>query len=138
MQRDAMKLQQAMLGETPEALDPVDVVCAPRELVLRVVNSIVFRVTDINQPVVAAPAIRMDNCFGRSATTNNSLQSSLRAVGHDLSIDTTFALQESEDRSLTRSPTPALTANSARAEVAFINCTSPENGETRSHSSAIR
>src|SRR5437762_2086606 len=101
MRRDTMKLLQAMLGETPETLDAVNMVCATRELVLPMIDSIVLRVADINQAIVAAPPVRVDDRLRGNATANNGLQSSLLAVGHDLRIDTAFALQEAEDRCLT-------------------------------------
>jgi hypothetical protein len=81
-----MKLLQAIFSEAPEALYPVDVVCAPRKLVLPMVNSIGFRVPDINEAVVAAPSVRVNDRLNSNATANNRLQSSLRAVGHDLRI----------------------------------------------------
>src|SRR2546423_1820420 len=121
MRRDAVELLQAMFSEAPEALNAIDVMCAPRKLVLPVVDSVVLRVADINEAIVAAPPVRVDDCLRLDATANNSLQSSLRAVGDDLRLDTAFALQESEDRSLTCCTTTALTSNTASAEVVSIN-----------------
>ena len=54
VRRDAVELPQAMFSEAPEALDAVDVVRATRELVLPVINSVVLRVPDIDEAVVAA------------------------------------------------------------------------------------
>lgn len=121
MRRDSVELLQAMLGETPEALNAVDVVRATRELVLPMINSIVLRVADINEAVIAAPPVRVDNCLGSDATADNGLQSGLRAVGHDLRIDFAAPLQQPEDGCLTRGATTALASDSASAEVALVN-----------------
>ena len=119
--RNAVELLQAMFGETPEALDAVDVVRASGELILPVMDSVVLRVADINEAVIAAPPVRVDDRLGCDATADNRLQSNLRAVRHNLRIDFAAPLQETEDGSLTRRPATALTAHAARAEVAFID-----------------
>ena len=95
-----MKLLQAMFSKAPEALDTVDVVRATGELILSMVDSVMLRVADINQSVIAPPAVRVDDCLRANATANNSLQSGFRAVRHDLCIDFAAPLQETEDGSL--------------------------------------
>jgi hypothetical protein len=59
--RDTVELLEPVLGEAPEALDPVDVTAATGELVGRVVDPEVLRVPDIDQAVVAAPAVAVDD-----------------------------------------------------------------------------
>ncbi len=71
--RYAIELLKPALGKTPEALNAVDVCRAPSKLIRPVRDSEVFRVADINQSIIAAPTIRMDDRFGRDATTNNGL-----------------------------------------------------------------
>lgn len=121
MRCNPMKLLQAMPGETPEALNAVEMMCAVCKLILAMIDSIVPPVPDLHQAIIAAPPVRMNNCLRGNSTANNGLQSSLQAVGHDLRIDTTFALQESEDRSLATCSTPAPASDTASAEVTFIN-----------------
>ena len=58
-----MKLLQAMFGKTPKALDAVDVMRAAGELILAVIDSVVLRVADVNDSVVAAPAVTMGDRF---------------------------------------------------------------------------
>lgn len=87
-----------------------------------------LRVADINQPVVATPSIRVDDCLRCNATANNRLQGGFRAVRHDLRVDFTLTLQEPEDRSLTRCPAPVLAPDTTSAEVAFVNFNLPGKG----------
>jgi hypothetical protein len=70
MARDAVELLQAMLGEAPETLDAVDVVRPAGELVLPVIDSVMLRVADIDQAVVAAPAVAVDDYLRREATAD--------------------------------------------------------------------
>ena len=63
----------------------------------------------------------MDDRLRSDAPANNGLQSGFRAARHDLGIDTAFALQQAEGRSLTRRAAPALAPDAASAEVAFID-----------------
>lgn len=96
-----IKLLEATLGVTPETLDAVDVALAGGELVGTMIDSIMFRIADIHQAIIAAPAIGMNDCFRSDATTNNGLQRGLFAVRHDLGVNLAVALQEAEDDGLT-------------------------------------
>src|SRR6201989_3433812 len=116
-----MKLPEPIFSVTPEALDAIDMMCASHELALPVVDSEVLGVSDINQPVVAAPAIRIYDRFGRDTTANNGLQSGFLAVRHDLRVDLAISLQESEDDGLTRRAATALAAYYASTKVRFIH-----------------
>ncbi len=117
----AVELLQATLTETPERLDAIDVALVGSELIIAVIDSVMFTVTDINQPVVTAPAIRVDDRGYRDATANNGLQSSLFTVWHDLGIDLVSPLQQAEDDGLARGSTTTFTAHATRAEVRFVN-----------------
>lgn len=81
----------------------------------------VLGVADINEAVLVASAVRMDDCFGCNATTNNGLQRSLFAVRHNLSIDLAISLEPPEEDGLSRDSAPALTAHTTRSEVRFID-----------------
>src|SRR5947209_2676871 len=138
MRRNSMKLLQAMFSETPETLNPVDMVRASGKLILSVIDSVMLRVANINESGVTTPSIRMDNCLKSKATANNSLKRGLRAVRHDLRIDFAVRFQQTEDRSLATGSSASLASNSSSTEVRFINFDFAGNGEARSASSAIR
>ena len=70
---DAVELMQPGFSITPEALNAINVTVAAHELILPVVNSVVFTVADINESVVAAPAVRVNDGLDRDATANNGL-----------------------------------------------------------------
>jgi len=83
----AVELLEPALGIAPEALDAVDVTLAIGELVRAMMNSEVFRVADINQSIIAAPAVRMNDRIGRDATANNGLEGDFLAVRDDFRVD---------------------------------------------------
>lgn len=121
MRRDAVELLKSTLSEAPEALDAVDMTVATSKLIRTMMNSEVLGVTDIDQSVIAAPSITVDDRFGCNATTNNGLQGGFLAVWYDLGIDLAISLQETEDDGLAGCATPALATNPSSAEVRFIN-----------------
>src|SRR5947209_2598807 len=112
---------QPTLGITPEALYPVDVVRTAHELVSAVVDPEVFRVADIYEAVVAAPPIRVNDCFEGDTPADDGLKCGLFAVRHDLRVDLALTLQQPEDDGLAARATAALAAHSASAEVRFID-----------------
>ena len=48
-------------GKAPKALDSINMTFIMNKLILSMVDSKVLLVSEINKPVVASPAIRMDN-----------------------------------------------------------------------------
>ncbi len=117
----AVELLKPAFSEAPEALNAVDMTLLVSKLIVTMTDSQVLAVTDINQSIVTAPAIRVDNGLGSDATANNGLQSDLFAVRHDLGVNLIVTLQESEDDGLTTSSATTFTAHPARTEVRFIN-----------------
>ncbi len=119
--RDAIELLQASLTETPEALNAVDMRRVADELISPMIDSVMFTVANIDQSVIAAPAIAIDDGVGCHATTNNGLQSTLFAVRHDLSIDTAVTFEDAEDDGLATGSAPSLTTHATRAKIGLVN-----------------
>lgn len=59
----AMKLHQPMFGFAPERLDAVDMPGAFDEFVVAVIDPKVLLQTQINQPIVASPAVGVDEAI---------------------------------------------------------------------------
>ena len=72
--RNAVEFMQPAFGTRPETFYAVDVIRAISKLIVRVINPKMFAVADINQSVVAAPAVRMNDRFRRDVTAYNRLQ----------------------------------------------------------------
>ncbi len=91
------------------------------KLVLPMIDSVMFTVTDINQPVLTAPAIRVDNRRERDATANNGLQSGFLTVRYDLGIDLVITLEQAEDNGFTTGSATTLASHPASTEVRLVN-----------------
>ena len=70
----AMKLRQPMFGIAPERLDAVDMPRAFDEFVVAVIDPKVLLQTQINQPIVASPAVGVNDAVRIHFTPNNGLQ----------------------------------------------------------------
>jgi len=108
-------------GETPEALDAVDVGLPLSELVPAVVDSQVLAITDIDQAVVTAPVVGVDHALGFHFASYNRLQRGFGAVRNNLCVDLAVALEDAEDDRLARSATSALPLDVACPEERFID-----------------
>ncbi len=109
----SLNLRQATLGETPEALDAVDVAAATSELIRPMMDSQVLGVADIDQTVVATPPVRMNDRFHGDATANNGLERDLFAIRDDLRVALAVTFQQSEDDGLARRATSTLATHAA-------------------------
>src|SRR5665213_2607282 len=73
------QFDEAKLGVAPKALDPVDMVFPPGELVFVVMNAVVL-VPAQNQAVVRLPAVGVDGGLGKHPAPDDRLQLCLGAV----------------------------------------------------------
>ena len=117
----SIELHQPGLGKCPEGLDAVDMVLALDELIGAVLDPVMFFVAQIDQAVVASPAVGVDDALWVHFTPYDGLKSDLGAVRDDLSVDLAAALKNTEDRRLAGCSSSSFTLDSLRTEVGFIN-----------------
>src|ERR1700733_4909028 len=127
----AVELGQASFGEAPKTLDAIDMVLADGKLVSLMVPPQMFLVAHVDQAVVTAPTIGVDDRL-EADTAQNSLAERLSpAIGNDLGIDITVALEDAKHDRLASRPTAALAADASRAEVTLIDFDFPSQGVLR-------
>ncbi len=80
-----------------------------------------FRVTKINQPVVAAPTVRMNDRFNPDTPANNGLQRFSLDVRNDFGKNFTVSFVDSKDDGFARCSATAFALDSFRSEIRFIN-----------------
>ncbi len=119
--RHAIEFLKAAFGIRPETFNAVDVNIADGENLLRVIDPQMFAVTDINQTVVSAPAVRMNHRVERNLAANNVLQRFLCRIGNNLGINFAISFVNSKDDSFTARAASALAANSPCAKVRLVN-----------------
>lgn len=91
------------------------------ELILTMIDSEVLRITDINQAVITAPAIGMDDGVEGHSPANYGLKRTFSAIRHHFCVNATIALEDAKDDRLARGAAAAFASDSARSKVAFIN-----------------
>jgi len=118
---------QAGLGITPEALYPVNMASFIGKFILTMVDPEMLLVADVHEPVVASPAVRMDNTFQADAAANDGLEGRPAAIRHDLGIYSPLALKDAENNRFTARSAPSQAFDSSRAEVALVNLDLPQD-----------
>ena len=112
---------ESCFGVTPKALNSVNMTFIMNKLILSMVDSEMFFVSEINESVVASPAVRMDHTLKIHSTSNNRLQRGSSAIRNYLSIDTSIASEDTEYDCFTESSPASLAFDSTSAEEALIN-----------------
>lgn len=85
--RDAVELLQSSFGKRPETFYAVDVNIADSKDINRVIDSQMFRVTNINQTVITAPGVGMNDRIKRNTPANNRLQRLFLHIRDNFGID---------------------------------------------------
>jgi len=66
------------------------------KLVVRVVDTVVFIISDIDQPVIPSPAIGIDDALRFHMTPDDRLKRGFLAVRHNLGIDLSISLEQAK------------------------------------------
>ena len=119
--RQASVLGQAHLRIAPKRLDPVDMVGSSSEFVSTVVDSEMAFVAQIDEPVVAAPAIGVDDTLIGHSALNDRFQCRSGAIVEHVGEDFTSAFVDADDRHFASCPSSAFTAHTLGSEVALVD-----------------
>ncbi len=117
----AVELLHTAFGKGPETLDAVNVIRAIGKLIMGVIDPKMLGETDIDQTVIAAPAVGVNNHVKAAFAANNGLQRSLLAIGDDLGIDPAVALENAEDDRLAARPASSFAANPSAAKIGLVD-----------------
>ena len=105
----------------PKAFYTVDVRFSIYKFVDSMFDAIMFLVTNIYQPGISAPSIRMNDAFHTNFPSNNCSKCFAFAVWNDLSVDLSVTLKNTKHNGFSSSSTTSDTFNSPGTEIAFIN-----------------
>ena len=121
MPGDAFEIGQSSLGVAPEGLDAVDVGLQIGELVVVVPHAEVLGVADVDQAVVASPAVAVNDAGQVDLAANGLQQRVFLGVGNDLGVNMAVAFEDAEDDRLAAGPAASLAANALGTEVRFVD-----------------
>jgi len=92
----------------------------PGELVVTVVDPEMLVKSDVHQPIVAAPAVCVDDAVDVSFAPDNGLQRGFGCVGDDFRVDAIAAFEQTEDDGLAIGSTPAFATYPSSTEVGLV------------------
>ena len=90
------------------------------ELVVAVIDRKVLVQTQINQPIVASPAVGMDDAVGVYFPSNNGLQRGFGCIGDDLGVNAVAAFEQTKDDGFAACTASTFTPNTLGAKVGLI------------------
>ena len=93
----AAKFHQANFGKAPEAFDAVDMIGADGKFIVRVVDPIVLLIAQIDDAVVGAKPVGMDNGSNINFAFDNRIKRFTSAVRNDLGINLSVSFIDAED-----------------------------------------
>jgi len=112
---------ESCFGIPPKALDSIDMTFIMNKLILSMVDFEMFFISEINEPIVTSPAVRMYNTLEVHTTPDHRLQCGSPTVRNNLSEDTAIALEDTENNCFTESSTASFALNTTSAKETFID-----------------
>jgi hypothetical protein len=97
------------------------VATATGEFVLPVLDPVVLLIAEVDEAVVAPPAIRVDDAVQVDSAPDNALQRGFRAIRHDFGVDLPFSLEDPKHGRFAISSASSFALYSFAAEVGFID-----------------
>ncbi len=91
---NTVELCQTALGKTPKRFNAVDMAAAFDKLIVTMIHPKVFVKTNVNQAIIATPAIGMDDTQRVSFASDHRLQGRFRGVWNNLRVNLIESFQE--------------------------------------------
>ena len=126
MQRKGMfghtiELSQATFGKAPKGFNTVDMVRTAHKLILTMIDPKVLIKANVDQTIIATPAIGVDDAQRVSFASDNRLQGTFRSIWNNLRVHLITAFKQSKDDGFTASASSTLTTHSTWAKVRLIS-----------------
>ena len=115
------KSGQTNLGDSSKTLYPIDVVRTVSELIPLMIHAKIFSITDINQPVVIAPSIRIGDTVESDFTLYDCLHRGYREINNDFPINRSIKVEYTEDDGFSRNTVSSFIFNPPNAKETFID-----------------
>jgi len=112
---------QTGLGVAPETFNTVDVRSTLSEFVLAMIDAQVLAITNVDQTIVATPAVGVDHTLQLDSPPDNRLESGFGAIGNDFGIDVTVPLKDAKDDRFSKSTAPSFALDAAGTEERFVH-----------------
>src|SRR5262245_59379071 len=109
---NAAAFRQPGFRGAPKAFNPIDVDAASaHEDALAMFDAEMFAIAEVDQAVIADPAVGVNHARQGHPAANNGPQSGLFRIGDDLRVDPPATLKDAEDDGLAAGAPPAFAAD---------------------------
>ena len=115
------EFRKSSFGITPEGFNSVDMTFIMNKLVLSMIDSKMLLVSEINKPVVASPAVRINHAVQSHLAANNRLQCGFAAIRNKFGIDLAVALKDAKDDGFSVRPATSSAFDPSGAKVGLID-----------------
>ncbi len=116
---DSIELLQASFGRRPKTFDAIDIWITIGKLVGWVVDPEMLWITQVNQAVVAAPAVGMNNRFNPDASVDNGLQRLFLNIRNNFGEHFSVSFVDAEDDGFAARAATAFALDSLGSKVGF-------------------
>ena len=117
----ATKANQPTFGMPPEPFDPIDMSSTGNEFITAMIDPKMFAITNIDQAVITAPAIGINDAFQFDFAAYHRLERSFRAIWNDFRIDVTVPLKDAKDDRFTQSTTASFAFDTTCSKERFVD-----------------
>lgn len=109
-----------MLGIAPKGFDTVDMLRTADKLIVTVMHSEMLRKAHVNQSLIAAPTLGIDDAIYRDMASDDLLQRDFRGIGDDFGIHFVTAFQNTKNDGFTARTATAFATNTLGTEIGFV------------------
>ncbi len=119
--RDSIELRKPSLGIAPERLNTINMSSSISELIVAMMHPVMFVISDIYQPVIPSPSIRMNNTLRTDFAPYNALKCLFTGIRDNLCVDFSLPLEYAKDNRFARSSPSSFAWDPSWAKVGFID-----------------
>jgi hypothetical protein len=105
------ELGQPEFSNAPEAFDAVYMGLVSNEFIVAMIDSEVLAITDIDETIIAAPAVRVNHTLRLDLSPDDGLQRGFGTIRDDFGIDFPVAFEDAEDNRFTIGAAPSFSFN---------------------------
>ena len=114
-------LNQPGFSKPPKSFDTIYVTGRGDKFIAAVIDSKMLGISQIHQPVIASPSIRVNDAIGTNFASNNALKALFRSIWDYFCIHVSIAFKDSKDDGFTSGAPASFAFGSSGTKVRFIN-----------------
>lgn len=115
------KTSQTGFDKAPESFNSIDMGRTRYKLVFPMIHPKVFPIPDVDQAMIASPAVGSDDALQGHLSANDALKSVFGAIRNDLGIDFSVPFEKAKNNGLSKSSSTPFSFGPSGPEERFIH-----------------